>query len=42
MNIKILVVDDEPLQREILKTILSGEGYETETAESAEVEKDES
>ena len=37
MNIKILVVDDEPLQREILKTILYGEGYETETAESAEV-----
>jgi DNA-binding NtrC family response regulator len=37
MSIKILVVDDEPLQREILKTILSGEGYETETAESAEV-----
>lgn len=37
MSIKILVVDDEPLQREILKTILSKEGYETETAESAEV-----
>ena len=37
MNIKILVVDDEPLQREILQTILNGEGYETETAESAEV-----
>lgn len=36
MSIKILVVDDEPLQREILKTILTGEGYETETAESAE------
>jgi len=25
----ILVVDDEPLQRNILKTILSEEGYET-------------
>lgn len=37
MNIKILVVDDEPLQREILKTILSAEGYDTETAESAEI-----
>lgn len=30
----ILVVDDEPLQREILKTILDGEGYETHTASS--------
>jgi CheY-like chemotaxis protein len=25
----ILVVDDEPLQRDILKTILDDEGYET-------------
>ena len=32
----ILVVDDEPLQRNILKTILSGEGYETYSASSAE------
>ena len=32
----ILVVDDEPLQRNILKTILSGEGYETYAASSAE------
>ena len=32
----ILVVDDEPLQRDILKTILDDEGYETHTAESAE------
>jgi DNA-binding NtrC family response regulator len=32
----ILVVDDEPLQRDILKTILDGEGYETHTASSAE------
>ena len=31
----ILVVDDEPLQRNILKTILSGEGYETYSASSA-------
>ncbi|MEK6529028.1 MAG: response regulator, partial [Nitrospirota bacterium] len=30
----ILVVDDEPLQREILKTILDAEGYETYTAAS--------
>ncbi|MBI4824687.1 MAG: sigma-54-dependent Fis family transcriptional regulator [Nitrospirae bacterium] len=28
----ILVVDDEPLQRDILKTILDAEGYETLTA----------
>lgn len=28
----ILVVDDEPLQRQIMKTILDGEGYETHTA----------
>jgi DNA-binding NtrC family response regulator len=32
----VLVVDDEPLQREILKTILDGEGYETYTASSGE------
>ena len=32
----ILVVDDEPLQRDILKTILDDEGYETYTAPSAE------
>ncbi|MBI5099232.1 MAG: sigma-54-dependent Fis family transcriptional regulator [Nitrospirae bacterium] len=30
----ILVVDDEPLQRDILKTILDSEGYETHTASS--------
>jgi DNA-binding NtrC family response regulator len=30
----ILVVDDEPLQREIMKTILEGEGYQVETASS--------
>jgi DNA-binding NtrC family response regulator len=32
----ILVVDDEPLQRSILKTILSEEGLETYTASSGE------
>jgi DNA-binding NtrC family response regulator len=32
----VLVVDDEPLQREILKTILDDEGYETLTASSGE------
>jgi len=32
----ILVVDDEPLQRDILKAILEDEGYETHTAPSAE------
>jgi DNA-binding NtrC family response regulator len=32
----ILVVDDEPLQREILKTILDDEGYETHVASSGE------
>lgn len=32
----ILVVDDEPLQRDILKTILDAEGYETYTASSGE------
>ena len=30
----VLVVDDEPLQRDILKTILDDEGYETYTASS--------
>lgn len=30
----ILVVDDEPLQREIMKTILEGEGYQVQTAAS--------
>jgi DNA-binding NtrC family response regulator len=32
----ILVVDDEPLQRDILKTILDDEGYEAYTASSGE------
>jgi len=32
----VLVVDDEPSQRNILKTILSTEGYETYTAASGE------
>ncbi|NCO67170.1 MAG: DNA-binding response regulator [Nitrospirae bacterium CG_4_9_14_3_um_filter_41_27] len=32
----VLVVDDEPLQRDILKTILDDEGYETYTASSSE------
>ena len=32
----ILVVDDEPLQRDILKTILGDEGYEIYTAASGE------
>jgi DNA-binding NtrC family response regulator len=32
----ILVVDDEPLQRDILKTILDDEGYETYVASSGE------
>jgi DNA-binding NtrC family response regulator len=32
----VLVVDDEPLQRDILKTILVDEGYETYTASSGE------
>lgn len=32
----VLVVDDEPLQRNILKTILSEEGYETYVASSGE------
>ncbi len=30
----ILVVDDEPLQRDIIKTILEGEGYPVQTAAS--------
>jgi DNA-binding NtrC family response regulator len=34
MKLVVLVVDDEPLQRGILKTILDGEGYETITAGS--------
>ena len=34
MKAVILVVDDEPLQRGILQTILDGEGYETITAGS--------
>lgn len=32
----ILVVDDDPLQRNILKVILSDEGYETHVASSGE------
>lgn len=32
----ILVVDDDPMQRDILKTILTDEGYETHVASSAE------
>jgi DNA-binding NtrC family response regulator len=32
----VLVIDDEPLQRDILKTILDDEGYETYTALSGE------
>ncbi len=32
----VLVVDDEPLQRDILKTILEDEGYEALTASSGE------
>lgn len=32
----ILVVDDEPLQRDIMKTILTAEGYETITASSGQ------
>ena len=34
MKPTVLVVDDEPLQREIMKTILDGEGYDTFTAGS--------
>ena len=33
---RILVVDDEKNQREILETILSGEGYDVTTASSGE------
>ena len=32
---RILVVDDEKSQREILEMILSGEGYDVTTVESA-------
>jgi DNA-binding NtrC family response regulator len=32
----ILVIDDEPLQRDILKTILDDEGYQAHTASSGE------
>lgn len=32
----ILIVDDEPLQRDILRTILGGEGHEIHTASSGE------
>lgn len=32
----VLVVDDEPLQRDIMKTILTAEGYETITASSGQ------
>jgi len=32
---QILVVDDEGAQREILRTILTSEGYRVETAASA-------
>ncbi len=32
----VLIVDDEPLQRDILNTILGEEGYETYTAPSGE------
>ena len=32
----ILIVDDEKNQREILETILSGEGYDVTTASSGE------
>ena len=32
----ILVVEDDPMQRDILKTILSDEGYEAHVAPSAE------
>lgn len=32
----IIVIDDEPLQRDILKTILEDEGYEVYSASSAE------
>jgi len=32
----VLVVDDDPLKRNILKVILSDEGYETHVASSGE------
>ena len=34
MSMKILVVDDEPLQRDIMRMILEGEGYRVNTAAS--------
>ncbi|HON45586.1 MAG TPA: response regulator, partial [Planctomycetota bacterium] len=34
---RILIVDDEPLIREILMTTLADEGYEVVEAESGEV-----
>ena len=37
MKTKILVVDDEDFQRDLLKKLLSKAGYEVETAESPEV-----
>lgn len=37
--IKVLIIDDEPLQREILSTILSEEGYNVYSASSIEVAK---
>jgi CheY-like chemotaxis protein len=37
MKTKILVVDDEDFQRDLLKKLLSKVGYEVETAESPEV-----
>ena len=40
MKPTILVVDDEPLQRDIMQTILEGEGYQVETAASGELAVD--
>ena len=37
MNTKILVVDDEDFQRDLLKKLLSKVGYTVETAQSPEV-----
>jgi CheY-like chemotaxis protein len=37
MNTKILVVDDEDFQRDLLKKLLSKAGYTVETAQSPEV-----
>ena len=37
MKTKILVVDDEDFQRDLLKKLLSKVGYEVESAESPEV-----